>query len=202
MKINKKLELQELTAFTVFYYLLPIILLSLGYLPFSSRHVVIFFIGIILIAYAIDKNIKPADLGLRKDNLKLSLVLNLAFVVVAILAAILGIWSGLLSKVNYEGTILFAFYYVLISAPIQEFIFRSLMFYELGLFFKNKIAKVLISASIFAFAHAMYHSWQVLAVTFVLGVCLGVIYLKKPNFWGVSLAHALVGIVAIFLGVV
>ncbi len=200
--INKKEQLRELTAFTVFYYLLPITLLSLGWLRFEYRHVIIFLLGVILIAYAIDKGIKPSDLGLRTDNLRQSLVLNLFFSLSALTLVFVCYKLDLLHTNSYDGSWLFYIYYILISAPLQEYIFRSLMFYELGIFFNSKLVKIILSALLFAFAHAMYHSWQVLGVTLVMGLALGWVYLKRPNFWGVALSHIIVGLVSIFLGVV
>lgn len=201
MKIDKNKELTELIAFGVFFYIIPLALLSFGYIPFEGRHIILFLMGIILVAYSIQKKIKTHKLGFRVDNLKNSLLVNL-FVSIGLLTVMYVAYiTGALRSVNYEGTFLFLIFYVFISVPIQEFIFRSLMFYEISIFTKNKVAIIGISTLIYSLSHIMYHSLQVLVITSIVGVVWGLIYLRWPNFRGVTLSHILVGAAAVFVGI-
>ncbi len=93
-------------------------------------------------------------------------------------------------------------FYIFISVPLQEFIFRSLMIYEMKIFIHNKYAIVSISSIMFSLMYVMYHSWQVLVVTLITGIIWGVTYLKWPNFWGVAFSRAIVGTTAVFVVVV
>jgi hypothetical protein len=67
MKIDKNRELTELIAFGVFFYIIPLALLSFGYIPFEGRHIILFLMGIILAAYSIQKKIKAHKLGFRVE---------------------------------------------------------------------------------------------------------------------------------------
>jgi membrane protease YdiL (CAAX protease family) len=203
MEETKKQMFNEFTGFLVFFYLIPILLLSFGYLPFWSRHLILTLMGIILTAYAIDHGIKTNQLGIVKSHPRSTFILNGALVVVVCALSYVLVSTGSLKPIGYDGSLLFFLFYVLISAPIQEFIFRSLMFYELGVFLGGHLwMKIIFSAMIYALAHAMYHSWVVLAGTFILGLFWGYIYAKTKNFWGIALSHAVIGAVTIMLGLV
>jgi len=193
----------EFTGFLVFFYLIPILLLSFGILPFWSRHVILTLMGVVLAAYVVDHGIKTNQLGMTKSNMRSALILNGALIIVVCAISYLLVATGAVSPINYEGTLLFFIFYVFISAPIQEFIFRSLMFYELGVFIEGRMwLKIIFSAMIYSLAHAMYHSWVVLAGTFILGIFWGYIYAKTKNFWGIAFSHAVIGAVTIMLGLV
>lgn len=204
--MRKQLDLKqakrELIAFIGFFYLIPILMLYFGYLPFWSRHVVLALMGFVLTAYAIGRPIGHKELGFRTDNIKRAMIWNTAVTALAIVGVVIAWKTGFL-KATYLGgeTIWFYLFYVLISAPIQEFVFRSLMFYELNLLL-NRSAwfKITFSAFIYSLAHVMYKDPAVLAITFGMGLVWGYIYLKKPNFWGVAISHAILGAVTIFFG--
>lgn len=203
MNETKQQMFNEFTGFLVFFYLIPILLLSFGVLPFWSRHVILTLMGVILSAYAIDHGIKTKQLGITRSDLKSSLLLNGVLVLVSCAISYLLVRTGAINPIRYDGTLLFFVFYVFISAPIQEFVFRSLMFYEMGVFIRGKVwLKIIFSAMIYSLAHTMYHSWIVLAGTFVLGLFWGYIYAKSKNFWGIALSHAAIGAVTIMLGIV
>jgi membrane protease YdiL (CAAX protease family) len=201
-KVNKLNEFRELVAFTVLFYIIPIFMLSMGYIPFEARHVVLVIMGLILVAYAISKHIGARKLGFRVDNLKESLKRSILISLVIMAAMFVMYALGILESINYEGSFAFLVFYVFISVPIQEFVFRSLMIYEINVFTKNKYALIGISTLAYSLSHVMYHSWQVIGVTMVMGIIWGLMYLKWPNFWGVFLSHALIGVAAVFVGVV
>ena len=200
--INKKDEFRELAAFTVLFYLIPILMLSFGYIPFEARHIVLFVMGLVLMAYAISKGIKAKELGFRRDNLKVALLKNLLYSMILVLLMYIFWQVGFLESVHYEGTFLFLVFYILVSVPIQEFIFRSLMIYEIKIFTDNKYALIGISSVMFSLMHVMYHSWQILVITLIAGIIWGITYLKWPNFWGVVLSHIIVGVAAVFVGII
>lgn len=202
LDVNKNKELTELIAFGFFFYVIPLFLLSFGYIPFEGRHVVLFLMGLILIAYAIQKKIKSKDLGIRTDNLKRALFYNLVSSLILVFILYFGYIAGFLKVVNYEGTFSFLIFYIFISVPIQEFIFRSLMFYEIRLFTNNKLVLIGLSSIIYSFSHIMYQSLQVIIITTLAGIIWGMIYYRWPNYWGITLSHIIVGAAAVFVGIV
>lgn len=201
--MDKEALKREFIAFTSFFYLLPITLLYLKILPFGSHYYILTLMGIILIAYAMDKPIPMAELGIRKDNFRPAFIYHGVATLIIFLFLFAGWKVGLIQKLPQTETAAFYTFYILISAPLQEFIFRSLMLYELGVFFRgHKFLKIIISAAIFSFAHSFYRSWSVLLITFAMGLIWGYLYLKKPNLFAVSLSHAVLGAFTVFLGLV
>ena len=196
------LEFQELIASLIFFYFFPILMLAYGVIPKEASHGILVAMSLIMVAYAISKPISLAELGFRKDNLRAALLYQgiLTFVFIIALFAINR--SGLIQPKYFEESAIFYLFYIFLSAPLQEFVFRSLMFRELNIFFKKDWFKVLLSAAIFSFAHYAYRDVSVLGLTFVAGLFWGFIYLKKPNFWAVAISHAIVGAVTVFLGYV
>lgn len=202
--VNRNYELDEFFGFMAFFYLVPVLLLTFRILPLGSHNAIIVLMGLLMTSYVFEKGINLESLGVRKDNLLDSLCLTLP-VTAAVGILLLFLKSqGLITTIGDEGVLFYAFY-ILISAPVQEFIFRGLIFYELGLFLGRKkyfFLRVLLSAVIFGFAHAFYHNWLVLLVTTAIGLVWGYIYYKKPNFYALALSHALLGAIAVYIGLV
>ena len=67
---------------------------------------------------------------------------------------------------------------------------------------KNPPLQVGLSAVTYCFLHIIYQDWITLAVTLFMGIVWGVIYYKRPNFWGVATSHAIVGVVSIATGII
>lgn len=199
---SRALEFQEMVASLVFFYLLPILLLAYGALPLGANHVVLVIMSLVMVAYAISKPIPGRELGFRPDNLRSALLWQ-GFVSLILMGALLLVSrAGIMHPKYYGESVIFYLFYVLISAPLQEFVFRSLMFRELNIYLNRDWIKVLLSAVIFSFAHYAYRDLSVLLMTFVAGLLWGFVYLKRPNFWAVAASHAVVGTVTIFLGFV
>lgn len=197
-------NIQKAVGFFGIFYILPIALLYFGIIPFRATFAILTLTGIILIAYAVSKPISGRDLGFRKDNLKSALLWSGLINIIGLLAMAFLWGQGILRPSEYyHNNAWFYVYYVLLSAPLQEFIFRSLALYELNSLLKNKDwLKVLISALVFSLAHAAYHSWTVLAITFAIGILWGILYQKHPNFYAVALSHVILGFATVVLGIV
>ena len=56
--------------------------------------------------------------------------------------------------------------------------------------------------STYAFIHVIYGDPLILAATLAIGIAWGTIYLRYPNLWGVTLSHAVIGVVSILVGLV
>ncbi|MDO5704841.1 MAG: CPBP family intramembrane metalloprotease [Paracoccus sp. (in: a-proteobacteria)] len=92
--------------------------------------------------------------------------------------------------------------YPLLSALPQELIFRPLFFHRYGGLFDNQRQALLANSVIFSFAHLMYWSWIVAAMTLIGGWIFARAYLKHgfPAAW---VLHAVAGnlIFAVGMGV-
>lgn len=194
-------EFKEIVAFLVLFYFLPILLLAYRVIPQEANHVILVLMSLITVAYASSKPISARQLGFRRDNLGSSLTWTI-LASSLFLVALYFIYKTRAIEPKYAETALFYVFYIFISAPLQEFVFRSLMFHELNLYFKKDWFKVVLSAVIFSFAHYTYRDPSVLFLTLVAGLVWGFIYLKRPNFWALAISHAVVGAATVFLGFV
>lgn len=89
--------------------------------------------------------------------------------------------------------------YPLLSALPQELIFRALFFHRYGGLFPPGKPAIAINAAVFSFAHLMYWSWVVAALTFCGGWFFARAYLRHgfPAAW---LLHAVAGNVLFAVG--
>lgn len=89
--------------------------------------------------------------------------------------------------------------YPLLSALPQELIFRPLFFHRYGPLLPRGPAAVLVNAAAFSFAHLMYWSPVVLAMTFTGGLIFARAYLHRgfPAAW---VLHAVAGNVVFAVG--
>jgi membrane protease YdiL (CAAX protease family) len=85
-------------------------------------------------------------------------------------------------------------YYVLLSAPLQEIIFRGFYIARLEKVEKNKKHLIFISSAVFAAIHIPFHSIIITSACLALGMILGWHFLKHRNIYAVIFMHAIVGV--------
>lgn len=196
--MDETLKKREFIGFIGFFYALPILLLYFDVIPFRAYYAILLLMGLVLAAYSIQQGISAEELGFVRRNLVPALLYAVPFTVFGIILIVLASKFNLYRKVGTETVVWYYFFYLLVSAPVQEFIFRSLMLHELKMFFRgNKVVLILLSALLFALAHIFFHSLGVLAATFVAGVIWAWIFEHRPNFWAIWISHATLGAVAI-----
>ncbi|MBN1279011.1 MAG: CPBP family intramembrane metalloprotease [Chlorobium sp.] len=190
----------SILLFLLFY--LPVILLVSGIVPFYFRWFFLAGIFAITMLISLHNGHHADELGLRMVYLKQSLGANTLFILfVAVFFLIFG-ESGLLTTDTDPPRALFFVFYILVSSPLQEFLFRSFLFAEMN---RSGITRpsvqILVSACSFAFIHIIYFDTTTILATFAAGIVLAGIYRKYPNLAGVSLAHAIAGTMAILSGI-
>lgn len=89
--------------------------------------------------------------------------------------------------------------YPIVSALPQELIFRPLFFHRYGAILPEGRAAIALNAALFSFAHLMFWSWIVAAMTFVGGWFFARAYLRHgfPAAWAL---HAVAGNVLFAVG--
>ncbi|RVT85867.1 CPBP family intramembrane metalloprotease [Rhodobacteraceae bacterium CCMM004] len=108
---------------------------------------------------------------------------------------------GLLLRLNPSLMLAIALLYPLLSALPQEIVFRPLFFRRYGALLPSGTwAPVVLNAAIFSFAHLMYWSWIVAAMTFSGGLAFAWAYHVRRNFPEAVLLHSLAGIVVFAMG--
>jgi membrane protease YdiL (CAAX protease family) len=182
-------------------FYLPPLLIVIGVIPFAYRFVVLVAVAAVLALVALWRGTPAAELGLRADNLRPALAANaaLALLVGLALAAVYAL--GLIRQPRTVDWWWFAPFYVLASCPAQEFACRGFLFAEMA---RRGIAgagpQVAISAVTYAFLHVVYRDWLAFLAPLAIGIVWGVLYRRYPNFWGVALSHAVLGLISIGVG--
>lgn len=92
-----------------------------------------------------------------------------------------------------------AFYPVLSALP-QEIVFRPLFFRRYGPILPALRPAIVLNAAVFSFAHLMYWSWIVAAMTFAGGLVFAWSYEARRNFPEAVVLHAVAGVIAFVLG--
>lgn len=92
-----------------------------------------------------------------------------------------------------------AVFYPLVSALPQELVFRPLFFRRYAGILPARGALVL-NAAVFSFAHLMYWSWIVAAMTFAGGLVFAWSYEVRKNFPETVVMHSVAGVVLFAVG--
>jgi membrane protease YdiL (CAAX protease family) len=182
---------------------MPVTLIWAGVIPFRYRFAVMLGTLAVMVSYVWLRKFCWADLGFRRDTLKRSLMWNLgtSFVFLSLLCLLYN--SGLIGKATIHFWPVFFVFYILILTPLQEFFFRSFLFAEMhDLRYKRQWSIIILSSLSFCFLHIIYQHPVMVLLAFLMGLIWSIIYYKYPNFWGVTLSHAMLGTVAFALGVI
>jgi uncharacterized protein len=180
---------------------LPVTLIWMGIIPFQYRFAVMFCILAVIASYVRLRKIRWSDLGFRRDTLKKSIIWNFGTSLLFLFLIYLLHDTGRMGKATIQFWPLFFIFYILILTPAQEFFFRSLLFAEmLNLRNKHRWSVIILSSLSFCFLHIIYQHPLMLLMTFFMGLIWSIIYFKYPNFWGVTLSHAMLGTAAFALG--
>lgn len=90
--------------------------------------------------------------------------------------------------------------YPVLSALPQELVFRPLYFRRYGAILPEGAAGLVVNAAVFAFAHLMYWSWIVTAMTFAGGLAFAWAYRVQGSFPLAVVLHAVAGQIVFLLG--
>lgn len=195
--------LSRFAALMVLAFYVPVVLIWLGVIPFRFRfHASIILLAVFII-FSFLRRHGFKELGFRYDNLKESVFCNLLFCLAGSVGLYLTYKAGYLRSRNDHLLPYIYFIYIVFLSPVQEIVFRGILFAELK---KIRIYDsrwiIIISTFSFCFLHLIYRHPPMLFITFVSGLVWSLIYTKWPNVWGVSISHSLLGALAIFLGVI
>lgn len=191
------------SLFIAIFYYVPVLLLWFGIIPFKFRFYVLIMLAIVLAAYSYSRKHSLHELGFRIDNLKKSLFLNSIFALLILGALITFYYLGAIRQPTVPGWKWFYLFYVLISAPAQEFLFRSVLFAELRKSnFSSAFLQIVITSITYSFLHIIYNDWITLIVTLLMGIIWGAVYYKIQNFWGIAFSHAVLGAISISIGLI
>lgn len=183
-------------------YFLPVVLIIGNVIPFFYRFHFLLLMTFSLFGFSRCEQVQLKELGFTGQNLEDS-IKNL-FPVTVILAGLMILYY-LIEGVRINNSALawqFYLFFILISASAQEFLYRGYLFYLFSEVRLNWWTSVIISALLYSFVHMIYFDIPTLLLTFGVGVIWGINYAKYRNLYSVFLSHAILGTVAIAVGLI
>lgn len=178
------------------YILIPLLILIFPIL-FQYKFYILTIFGILIYFIVRKSGIKNKELGIEKRNIIKSILSNLPICVVSIMIILLIRILGL-NKFTPNETVYFYLFYIFISCPLQEFLYRGFF----GYFDNGKNNILFLSSFMYSFVHIIYKDITTIILTFIIGIIWFLIYRKDKNLFGVSLSHCIIGILTIFLGII
>ena len=183
-------------------YILPVLLVFLEIIPFSWRFYVLILAAIMVVAIAYLYRFSPVELGFTNNNSEKSLqAIALPTLIFTGLMFIYYLTHGSrLDNSAYQW--LFYLFFVAISSPIQEFLYRGFLF---AIFKRAKFTtwvQIILSTLLYSFVHLIYRDIPTLVFTFIIGIIWGWNYAKFGNLYSVIISHSLLGAIAILVGLI
>lgn len=198
---NEKNFKAVLVFFIVIVYIgLPLLILA-DIINFNYKFYTLTISGIIIYILFRFLGFSNCDLGITNHNIQKSIVSVLP---ITVLLAIIGsvLWIGGFSRITPNENWTFFIFYIFISSPIQEFLYRGALeaaFQELNYPY---IVRIFASSILYSFVHIIYRDYLTLLLTLLIGLIWYYCYQKSKNLIGVSISHAVVGIVTIIAGII
>jgi|CXWL01.1.fsa_nt_gi hypothetical protein len=182
----------------VFIFFVPVTLIAVGTIPFAWRYWLLTTFSAFAVLLSVLFRIKPKVLGFTSEGLTKSLISNAVLSVIVMAAVYMLIPHLPIRKIPNNNAVGFYVFYLLVSSPLQEFLYRSFMFKLLddGLL-KQSWLRILLASVTFSFLHLIYKDAVTLGLTFVMGLVWCTLYQSNRNIYGLILSHTVVGIATI-----
>ncbi|NDJ18772.1 CPBP family intramembrane glutamic endopeptidase [Myxacorys almedinensis] len=195
-------ERQKVMLIVGFGYILPVLLVWLGFVPFSWRFYILILAAIAIVVFARLYQFSLIELGLTQQHLGSALkaiaLPTLAFAL--IMFFYYAIQGSRLDNSAYKWA--FYLFFIGVSSPIQEFLYRGFLF---SIFSRAKLAvglQILLSALLYSFVHLIYQDLPTVLLTLIIGLLWGCHYAKYRNLYSLIVSHSLLGAIAILVGLV
>ena len=188
-----------LAIILLIYIVTPVVIFFNEYL-YSIKFYILTGIGLLIFILMKLFGVKNKELGITKENLARSIKRNLILIAISIMIVIV-LKLLHIGKYNPTETLLFYLFYIFVSCPIQEFLYRGVFGY-FDLKSKYNYLWIILSSLCYSLVHIIYKDYLTCILTFILGIILYIFYKKDRNLYGVILTHIVLGILTILLGIV
>jgi hypothetical protein len=194
-------DLRRLLLLLLVACYLPILLLWSGIIPFAYRFHILLLVLVSLFVFSRWRGHSRRELGITLENGWPALRWNLVFSLFGAAVLYLAWWADVFIQRGHGYSLSHFLFYIVFLGPVQEFIFRGVLFAEMRRCRSlDPLLMLLISTVSFGFLHVIYHHPLLLLITLVSGLAWGISFLRWPTLIGVSLSHSLLGALAMFLG--
>lgn len=194
-------QVKVLLVIGIFYVLMPAAIAA-QFIPFEWRFILLTSVTPILFFLRPSQQTRNADLGIENQNTVKSIV---ELIPVTLLLAIPIVVIAAINEPRYDNselTIFFYLFYVLISCPSQEFVYRGYLFHSLDILQLRKWLRIVVAATLYSFVHVIYGDPYILLTTFIAGVLWNIYYDRLRSLAGVTVSHAILGVLTIALGLI
>lgn len=192
----------------IFGLLIPLTLFSTSPTFFSLRHV--FFFAVLLYCYFQLRHhrVSLSTLGLNLKNFFPSLFGLVPAILLTILPVALTLyfspqplrlWLIGVDPLTLPNLTLRLLSYALLSAPLQEFLFRGYVTFRLESLPLSRFWLYTLSTLIFVLPHAPFRSPIFYYTTAIMGLAYLANYRRYHNLWSLSIAHALTGVILMLI---
>ena len=181
-------------------YVLPVILILVDIIPFGYRFITLGIVGLLIILSAILKKVSFSEVGFNQHNLIPALKNILPITVICTVLSIL-YYHFYGTRIDNSGIpIYFYVFYILVSAPLQEFLYRSYIFHILSEVNLSRYF-LIISPVLYALAHVIYNDIPTVILSLIIGIYWAYHYARFKNLYSIAFSHTVLGIVAIATGI-
>ena len=168
---------------------------------FKNKFIILNIGGILIYTILRLSGFNNSSLGIKPAKTTQSIrdisVITLILIVIGIILS-----SFKISRFQPSETLSFYLFYIFVSSPIQEFLYRGALTSILQQINFRKFSIILISSILYSLAHLGYKDLITCILTFLIGLLWHQKYLKTKNLTGVIISHAILGAVTIFIGII
>ena len=189
-----------LYAIVCVYLMLPILICT-GVIPWNMKFAAL-VVGTVAM-YIVTRILGNThnDIGITRQRTIYSLRTVLPITIALIIAA--GLFL-LLEKPRFSPTEGIGFYvfYILISCPAQELLFRGILSRMLQELRLHRVLELGVAAALFGYAHIIYGDMLTVVVMSIVGLFWYRAYQRSSNLIGVTISHVVLGVTTIALGII
>ena len=182
-------------------YFMPPILICIGVIPWNMKFVAL-VVGLVML-YIVMRILgnTHSDIGITRQRTSYSLKTVLPITIALIIAA--GLFL-LLEKPQFSPTEGIGFYvfYILISCPAQELLFRGILSRMLQELRLHRVLELGVAAALFGYVHIIYGDILTVVIMGIVGLFWYRAYQRSSNLIGVTISHVVLGVMTIALGII
>lgn len=189
-----------LYAIVCVYLMLPI-LICIGIIPWSMKFAALVVGAVMMYILMRILGHTHSDIGITQQRTIYSLRTVLPITIALIIAA--GLFL-LLEKPRFSPTEGIGFYvfYILISCPAQELLFRGILSRMLQELRLHRVLELGVAATLFGYVHIIYGDMLTVVIMSVVGLFWYRAYQRSSNIIGVTISHVVLGVMTIALGII